>query len=54
MDPGWKSDLIAKIFQYGFGFLKQDRRTLSQLNSRDIKRFFNKLCEFLSGNGVIN
>ena len=54
MNPGWKGDLTAKIFQYGFGFLEQDRRTLSQLNSRDIKRFFDKLCELLSGDGAID
>jgi hypothetical protein len=53
MDRGWKGDLTAKIFQYGFGFLAQDRRTLSQLSRRDVKRFFDKLCERLSGDGEL-
>jgi hypothetical protein len=52
-DPGWKGDLTAKIFQYGFGVLAQDRRTLSQLRRRDIKRLFDKLCELLSGDGEL-
>jgi hypothetical protein len=51
MDPGWKGNLTAKIFRYVFGFLAQDRRTLSQLRRHDIKRSFGEFCERLSGDG---
>ena len=49
VDVNWKGDRTAKIMQHGFGFLEKDRSTLENLSWKDMKRFFDTLCNLFEG-----
>lgn len=51
-DPNWKGGPTVAIFQHGFRFLKKDRHLLEKLSKKEIKHFFDRLCELLAASVV--
>ncbi len=47
-DRAWKGPETAQVFQWGFGYIHRDSVALMQLSRQDIRRFFDKLCQFLA------
>jgi hypothetical protein len=47
MDASWKGERTAKIMQYGFKFLEEDRVMLENLSRKEVKRFFDTLCSLI-------
>ncbi len=44
----WQGPQTAKVFLFGFSFINRDHDVLKKLTRLDVKRFFDKLCQYLS------
>lgn len=48
VDPNWKCEATARVFQYGFSFLQQDHHVLANMNKWQVKGFYDQICKYLS------